>query len=504
MYDLVVIGGGSGGLRAAKTAADLGAKVALLDYVKPSTQGSTWKIGGTCVNVGCIPKKQMHMAAEMGEKIRQAFNYGWKLPFDESIEEADDSMFNHFPHQNRGKYFDWDQLVQGVINTRKGSNFVYTKELKKRNIDFIEALGRLEDAHTISLVNQLRSPLTSRYILLAPGGRPTVPRDIPGALEHAITSDDIFSLKKAPGKTLVVGASYIALETAGFLSGLGFDATVMVRSQVLRSEAFDREIADLLQESMAQNHHVRFLQPCSPVRIEKLEDGTKKVVYVNTKENKEYEEIFDTVMFATGRYADVHGLNLDAAGVKYTKEGKIIVNDEEKTNVDSIYAIGDVIENGFNYELTPVAIQQGKYLAHRLFKPELLNKKVDYNFVPTTVFTPIEYGSVGYSEEKAKKVFGADNLVIYKKKFNILEHKIPEKPEKGYVKLICVKNENERVVGLHFLGPNAAEVTQGFALALKKGCTKEEFDDVIGIHPSNAESFMYLELGVYEDKTCCG
>ncbi|EFC48027.1 predicted protein [Naegleria gruberi] len=463
MYDLIVVGGGSGGLKCSKLAADLGAKVALLDYVKPSSQGSTWKIGGTCVNVGCIPKKQMHFASEMGNKIREAINYGWKLPL--GLGEApEEDMFNNFPHNKRGEFFDWTTLVQGVLNTRSGSNFVYKGELRKRKIDFYEALGRLVDSHTVELVGRVER-LTAKYILLAPGGRPNVPRDIPGAYEYAITSDDLFSLQQAPGKTLVVGGSYIALECAGFLSGLGFDVSVM---------------------------------------IEKLENNQKRVTFLNATENKEYTQDFDTVMFATGRYADVQGLNLAAIGVQHTKEGKIIVNDEERTSVESIYAIGDVIENGHNYELTPVAIQQGKYLAYRLFKPEEINKKVDYDFVPTTVFTPTEYGLVGYSEEKAKKVFGENNLVIYKKKFNILEHKIAEIGEKGFVKLICVKNQNERVVGLHYLGPNAAEVTQGFALALKKGCTKEEFDDVIGIHPSNAEAFMYLELGVYEDKTCCG
>ena len=444
----------------------------------------------------------MHFASEMGNKIREAINYGWKLPL--GLGEApEEDMFNNFPHNKRGEFFDWTTLVQGVLNTRSGSNFVYKGELRKRKIDFYEALGRLVDSHTVELVGRVER-LTAKYILLAPGGRPNVPRDIPGAYEYAITSDDLFSLQQAPGKTLVVGGSYIALECAGFLSGLGFDVSVMVRSRILRSEAFDAEIASILRESMELHHHVKFLEPCIPVKIEKLENNQKRVTFLNATENKEYTQDFDTVMFATGRYADVQGLNLAAVGVQHTKEGKIIVNDEERTSVESIYAIGDVIENGHNYELTPVAIQQGKYLAYRLFKPEEINKKVDYDFVPTTVFTPTEYGLVGYSEEKAKKVFGENNLVIYKKKFNILEHKIAEIGEKGFVKLICVKNQNERVVGLHYLGPNAAEVTQGFALALKKGCTKEEFDDVIGIHPSNAEAFMYLELGVYEDKTCCG
>ncbi|KAL9645628.1 hypothetical protein ABK040_015844 [Willaertia magna] len=501
-YDLIVIGGGSGGLRLSKTAADLGAKVALLDYVKPSTQGSTWKLGGTCVNVGCIPKKQMHFAAEMGDKIREAFNYGWKLPFDEVDESNEDDIFNHFPAHRRQPYFDWNTLVQGVLNTRSGSSFVYNGELRKRKIDYFNALGSLQDSHTVQLSGSFQT-ITGQYIVLSPGGRPLIPSEIPGALENAITSDDIFALKKAPGKTLVVGGSYIALESAGFLAGLGFDTTVMVRSKVLRHENFDQEVASIVQQHMQDYHHVKFLQPAIPVRIEKLEDGKKLVTFKYADKEGELQDVFDTVMFATGRYADVKGLNLDSVGVQYTKEGKVIVNDEERTSVNNIFAIGDIIENGFNYELTPVAIQQGKYLAWRLFKQNC-DKKVDYQFVPTTVFTPIEYGVVGYSEEKAKRVFGADNLMIYKKTFNILEHKIAEKPEKGFVKLICLKNENERVIGLHFVGPNAGEVVQGFVLALKKGCTKEEFDDVIGIHPTNAESFMYLEAGVYEDKTCCG
>lgn len=479
----------------------------------------------------------MHFAAEMGDKIRQAINYGWKLPgfMDRTIEN--DDPFNHFPHEIRKDYFDWNVLVQGILNTRSGSHFVYKNELKKRKIDFYEQLGQLKDAHTVSLVGSSSSSsssnnnllLTSKYIVLAPGGRPHIPSQVPGALEHAITSDDLFSLRSPPGKTLIVGGGYIALECAGFLSGLGFDVSVMVRSQILRNSTFDREVVTHLQESMELNHKVRFLQPCIPLRIEKLENCDKKKVYyiLNTEtDKKEYSEEFDTVMFATGRSPDVKGLNLDAVGVQYIKEEeegqKIIVDQEERTSVPSIFAIGDVIENGHNFELTPVAIQQGKYLAYRLFsqpftetskasssssseerKTKQSFQLVDYNCVPTTVFTPLEYGLVGYSEEKAIQEFGSEHLVIYKKKFNILEYKIPEKAEKGFVKLICLK-ENERVIGLHYLGPQAAEVTQGFALALKKGCTKEEFDDLIGIHPSNAEAFVYLELGVYEDKTCCG
>lgn len=519
-YDVVVIGGGSGGQRFAKEAADLGAKVALCDYVKPSTQGSQWGLGGTCVNVGCIPKKQFHFAAEMAEKISSSFQYGWnvKTPSDrlDKVNEEEEKIKDAFPPEQRRKYFDWNRLVEGVINTRKGSNFVYKLELRKRKVKYYNALASLtEDPNTVLITYPTRKEgeqtekITTQYILLAPGGRPYIPSNVPGALEYAITSDDIFTLSNGPGKTLVVGGAYIALETAGFLTAFGYDTSVMVRSVILRNEMFDREVCDHLQESMKKFHDMKFLQPCVPQNLEKLDNGQIKVTYQNKQTDEVFSDNFDTVMFATGRAADTKSLGLDNLGVKYTNEGKIVVDDAEQTNVSNVFALGDVIHNGPNYELTPVAIQQGKYLAWRLFKRDektgqLSQKKVDYQYVPSTVFTPIEYGCIGYTEEKAKQEYGEDNLIIYKKTFNILENKIPVKGEKGFIKLVCLKNENERVIGFHYMGPDAAEVTQGYVFALKKGCTKEEFDDVIGIHPSNTENFMYLQYGVYEDATCCG
>jgi thioredoxin/glutathione reductase (selenoprotein) len=501
-YDLVVIGGGSGGLQLSKVSADLGAKVALLDFVKPSTQGSEWGLGGTCVNVGCIPKKLMHFAALAGDKVEESVQYGWDVvKKDESTLE---NIFKHFPSEERRKHFHWNTLVDAVQNTIRGSNFVYRTELRSKKVNYINALGRLIDAHTIELLDKkgIKKQITSQYITVAVGGRPHIPSDVPGALEYAITSDDIFSLEHAPGDTLVVGGAYIALETAGFLGAFGYNVDVAVRSRILRDKMFDREVVEQLEDNLAQ--HVNLLHQIIPVKIDKLENGKKRVTFRSATTNEVTQKDYDTVMFATGRRPDTAALNLEAVGIQVdSNNGKVIVNNREETAVPNIFAIGDIIENGYNFELTPVAIQQGKLLAWRLFKNS--TKQVEYDFVPSTVFTPMEYGLVGLSEEEAAKRYSPDQLVIYKKKFNILEYKVPQREEKGFVKLVCVKEfEDERVVGLHYLGPNAGEVVQGFALALKKGVTKEDFDNLIGIHPTNAESFVYLQEGVFEDKSCCG
>lgn len=477
-YDLCVIGGGSGGLACAKQAADLGAKVVLFDYVKPSTQGTTWGLGGTCVNVGCIPKKLFHQAALLGPHggFHDARELGWTLP--EKIEHS------------------WPKLAETVQNYIKSLNWGYKMELGKKGVKNMKALAKFLGPNTIGWSHKRKGEqtLTAKHTVIAAGGRPWIPDDVPGAREYAITSDDVFWLKESPGKTCVVGASYIALETASALKEFGIDTTVLVRSILLRG--FDRECADKIGSYLGQiglDLRMRRL----PQNIEKMEDGRLKVTILNrdTKETK--EEIFDTVLYATGREADTSGLNLEAAGVVTAKNGKFqCIN--EQTNVKNIFALGDVVQG--RPELTPVAIQAGKLLSKRLFGGS--KEQMDYDKVPTAVFTAIEYGTVGLSEEEAEKRYGKENLEVYHQSYTALEwaptHRQNTAGEEienpHFSKIICLTAENERVIGFHYVGPNAGEVTQGYALALKLGATKQDFDNVVGIHPTTAETFTSLNI----------
>ncbi|KAG2431917.1 hypothetical protein HYH02_013136 [Chlamydomonas schloesseri] len=475
-YDLVVIGGGSGGLACAKEAAKLGKKVCLLDFVVPSPAGTSWGLGGTCVNVGCIPKKLMHNAGLLGEGFSDARGYGWVLP--EKIE------------------MNWEELVTGVQNHIGSLNWGYRVSLREASVKYLNAKGSFVDAHTVEAVerNGTKHTLTAERIVIAVGGRPKY-LGVPGDKELCITSDDIFSRPTKPGKTLVVGASYIALECAGFLRALGFEVAVMARSIFLRG--FDQEIAELIGKDM-ERRGVRMIRPAVPTAFER--DGEQiKCTFKNLDFGVEMSESFDTVLLAVGRDACTFDLGLDKVGVAYDKSsGKIPVT-AEQTNVPSIYAIGDVLES--RQELTPVAIKAGIRLARRLYAGATL--QMDYDAVPTTVFTPLEYGCVGYSEEAATDKYGADNIEVYVSYLKPLEWTMNHEEHNGepvradnsvYVKLITNKQDNERVVGAHYLGPNAGEIIQGVAIAVKANATKADFDDCIGIHPTVAEEFTILEI----------
>ncbi len=491
-YDLVVIGGGSGGLAAAKSAAELGASVLLADYVKPSPAGSTWGLGGTCVNVGCIPKKLMHTASLIGEARGDAANFGWAAA----------------AGAGAGAGHSWEAMVASVQDYIRGLNFGYTKDLRDKRVTYENALATFTGPHAINLANPAAGTsrdVTARRVLVAVGGRPTM-LSCPGG-ELAISSDDVFSLKQSPGRTLVVGASYIALECAGFLAGLGIDVTVMVRSILLRG--FDRDIADKIGEDMAQNHHVKFLRgvvPSSIVRKGGAAGGKLTVTWepsgastgaaagdVDSKTPTGGSAEFDTVFAAIGRRADTAKLGLDAAGVQYSQRSGKIKCANEQTNVPHIYAIGDVVIGV--PELTPVAIQSGRLLSNRLYKAGV-SQAMDYDLIATTVFTPTEYGSIGLSEERALETLGEERVEVYHSSFTPLEWGLTrERPENScYAKLIVDKENNERVVGLHFLGPHAGEVVQGFAVAMRCGATYKDFYDTVGIHPTCSERVCDLRV----------
>ncbi|KAG1934188.1 thioredoxin reductase 1, cytoplasmic [Pimephales promelas] len=422
-YDLIVIGGGSGGLACSKEAAALGKKVMVLDYVVPTPKGTTWGLGGTCVNVGCIPKKLMHQTALLGTAIGDARKFGWE--FSEQVTH------------------NWEAMRTAVNNYIGSLNWGYRVSLRDKNVNYVNAYAEFVEPHKIKATNKRGKETfyTAARFVLATGERPRY-LGVPGDKEYCITSDDLFSLPYCPGKTLVVGASYVALECGGFLAGLGLDVTVMVRSILLRG--FDQDMANRAGDYM-ETHGVKFLRKFVPTKIEELEAGTPgrlKVTAKSTESNEIYEGEYNTVLIAVGRDACTGKIGLDKAGVKVNaKNGKVPVNDEEQTNIPHIYAIGDILEG--KWELTPVAIQAGKLLARRLYAGSSL--KCDYVNVPTTVFTPMEYGSCGHAEEKAVEIYGQENLEVYHSLFWPLEFTVPNRDNnKCYAKIICNKLDSVR------------------------------------------------------------
>lgn len=469
-YDLAVIGGGPGGLAAAKEASRLGSKTVLFDHVQPSPRGSTWGLGGTCVNVGCIPKKLMHYAALLGHSEHDRVELGWAP-----------SPATH----------SWEKLVETVQNYVKMLNFSYRSGLMTTKVEYLNARAKVVGRNSIEFTGKNGTQqITAKHILIAVGERPTIPKSVPGAADYAITSDDIFMLKKPVGKTLIVGASFVALECAGFLTALGYDTTVAVRSILLRG--FDRQCSEKVGELMVATG-TKFIYNETPASVTKLPDGRLEITFTNGS-----TDVFDTLVYATGRLPDSTYEELRALGVEFSKAGRINAIDGV-TSVDSIYAVGDIVEG--NPALAPVAVKDGELLARRIFGKS--DKKIDLTTVPMCVYTPFEFGTVGLSEEAAKERYG--EIEVYLSEFTTLElsavHRVKAKiaqadeddiymPPTCLAKLVC--RMDGTVVGAHFVGPNAGEIIQGIAVAIRLGAKKQDFDDTIGIHPTDAESFMGL------------
>ncbi|XP_075960636.1 thioredoxin reductase 2, tandem duplicate 2 isoform X2 [Anarhichas minor] len=439
-YDLVVIGGGSGGLACSKEAAQLGQKVAVLDYVEPSVQGTKWGLGGTCVNVGCIPKKLMHQAALLGTAVKDAKKYGWQIS----------GPICH----------DWATMAEAIQNHVRSLNWGHRVQLQDKKVKYLNIKGSLVDEHTVKGLTKAgkEMTLTAKNIVIATGGRPNYPTNIPGAMEHGITSDDIFWLKKSPGKTLVVGASYVALECAGFLTGIGLDTTVMVRSIALRG--FDQQMAGLVTDYM-DAYGTKFAWKCVPKSVEKLSSGALQVTWTDTHTGDEHKDTYDSVLWAVGRAPETKALGLDKLGVELKKEtGKIILGSDESTSVPNIYAFGDIGEG--RPELTPTAIKAGKLLARRLtgHSTELMN----YDNVYHAFYKPLEFI---VAERDASQC---------------------------YLKVVCERGGEQKILGLHFTGPNAGEVTQGFALGFQCGATYSHLLQTVGIHPTCAEEVIKINI----------
>lgn len=483
-YDFVVIGGGSGGLASAKEAASLGLKTAVLNYVTPSTQGTTWGLGGTCVNVGCIPKKLYHTASLLGDDLKDARKYGWE--FSETVTH------------------NWETLRNGVTAYIKSLNWIHRVSLRSAKIDYYNMEGSFVDKNTLKLwTPKEEKTITSKYFLISVGGRPTIPDDVPGAREYAITSDDIFHQIHAPGKTFVVGASYVALECAGFLAGLGYETAVCMRSIPLRG--FDQQMAGVVVSYM-EKHGTKFIKGCIPSSIEKQADGKLLVTWKNSKTGETGSDTYDSVLYAIGRQALTANLNLDAVGVKTDKRGKVITDDEERTDAPHVYALGDVLVD--KPELTPVAARTGRLIAKRL--AGVSKEKMNYDLVATTVFTPIEYACCGLAEEDAIDRYGEDNIEVWHSFYKPHTFPIAERShEHCYIKYIGLINEDNKIIGMHIVGPMAGEIMQGFAAAMKCGMTRSLLEETVGIHPTIAEEFCKLDVTKRSglDPTsakCCG
>lgn len=444
-FDLFTIGGGSGGVRASRFAAQHGARVAVAE---------SQYLGGTCVNVGCIPKKLMSYGAHFHEDFSDAVGYGWDAA---------------------APAFDWATLIAAKDKEITRLNGVYRKLLDGAGVKVIDGFAVIEDAHTVRVGEQR---FTSEHILIATGGQPSVP-DFPGS-EHAITSDGFFRLPALPARTVVMGGGYIAVELASILNGLGSQVTLVYRGkQLLRS--MDAELGVFLAAEMQK----KGMQIVFETTIAGIEQGAgSKTVVLDDGRRIEA----DCVLLATGRDANTARLGLGNAGVATKDNGAILVNAQFATNVPSIHAIGDVIDR---IALTPVALAEGMAVAGRLFNKSA--RSVSYDNVPTAVFSHPNVATVGLSEEQARRKFA--ELRIFKSEFKPLKHTLSGNPERTFMKLV-VDAASDKVVGVHMVGAEAGEIMQGFAVALQCGATKAQFDATIGIHPTAAEEFVTMRTPV--------
>lgn len=444
-YDLIAIGAGSGGLSAAERAAEYGKTTAVIE---------SGKLGGTCVNVGCVPKKVMWFGAHLADTLKDMPGYG----FDVSL-----------------KRFDWGRLVAAREDYIKGINDWYGQYLKDSNIDLVRGLARFVDANTLQ-VGETR--YTADHIVIAPGGYPVVP-EIPGA-ELGITSDGFFQLKEQPKRVAVVGAGYIAVELAGVLNSLGSDVTMLLRRDHFLGD-FDVMLRETLMEEMG-NAGVNLISRVNVQRIEKMNNGKLKL---QCQSGVVLEDL-DCLIWAVGRAPNTQDLNLAAAGVQMDSQGYIPTDAFQQTNVKNIYAVGDVTGRA---QLTPVAIAAARRLSDRLFN-NMPERKLDYANIPTVMFSHPPIGTVGLTEDEARAQHG-EAVKIYQTSFTAMYHAISEHKQRTAMKLVCV-GADEKIVGCHIIGMGADEMLQGFAVAIKMGARKRDFDNTVALHPTSAEELVTM------------
>lgn len=446
-YDLFVIGAGSGGVRAARMAANKGQRVAVAEERA---------LGGTCVNVGCVPKKLFYYGSHFSEDFHDAASYGWDV---------------------KVKGFDWPTLRDNKTREIERLNGIYDSLLGNAGVEIMAGRASIVDPNTIRVGDR---NVTAKHILIATGGWPFVP-DIPGK-EHAITSNEAFYLEQFPQKIVIVGGGYIAVEFAGIFKGLGAEVDLIYRGPM-----FLRGFDDDIRHFVAQQMQAKGIRIHFETNVESIaSNGTGFSASLSNGNSLEA----DQVMYATGRRAFTDGLGLENTAVETRDNGSIIVDDKYRTAEPSIYALGDVVGG---WELTPVALAEAMVLVHNLYSGEA-EKTLDYSNIPTAVFCQPNIGTVGMTEAEAREQYEVD---IYRSSFRALKHTLTDNNERTLMKMI-VDRASDRVVGVHMAGPEAGEMIQGIAIAIKAGATKAVFDQTIGIHPTAAEEFVTMREPVKE------
>ena len=443
-FDLIVIGGGSGGIAHARRAAEYGANVAVIEY---------GPLGGTCVNVGCVPKKVMWYTASHLQHVEHAADYGFDI-----------TVNGH----------DWAALKGRRDAYVKRLNGIYASNLDKSGVSYIAGAGRFIDGHTVAVADD---EYRAERIVIATGGRPGVP-DIPGA-ELGITSDGFFALDNRPERVLIAGSGYIAVELAGIFNAMGSQTQVVIRKDsVIRS--FDEMLGEQLMEAMVKDG-VEIETRVIPASVEATVDG----LVLHAEDGRSFGPV-DAVLWAIGREPNIEGLELAKAGVASDDRGFVATDKMQKTNVEHIFALGDVTGRA---ALTPVAIAAGRRLADRLYGG-MDGRHLDYDLIPTVVFSHPPIGTVGMTEAQARAEYG-DDMKVYTSGFTPMYYALGDKKSRSVMKLITA-GADERIVGCHVIGEGADEMMQGFAVAMGMGATKADFDDTVAIHPTNAEELVTM------------
>ncbi|MEL7186125.1 MAG: glutathione-disulfide reductase [Pseudomonadota bacterium] len=443
-FDLLVIGGGSGGIAHARRAAEYGANAAVIEY---------GPLGGTCVNVGCVPKKVMWYAAHLAHEMHHARDYGFDV-----------DVNGH----------DWAKLKSGRDAYIKRLNGIYERNLDNSGVSYLQGAGRFVDAKTVAVGD---TRYTADRIVIATGGQPIVP-DIPGA-EHGITSDSFFELEEQPQRVLVAGSGYIAVELAGVFNGLGSDVQLVVRKDsVLRS--FDSMLSDELMQAMRASG-IKLDTGVTPESLERTGDG----LVLHAADGRSYGPV-DAVLWAVGRSPNSQNLDAENAGIHMDERGFIPTDKFQQTNVEHIFALGDVTGRD---ALTPVAIAAGRRLADRLYGG-MDGRHLDYELIPTVIFSHPTIGTIGMTEAAAREEYG-DDVKVYTSGFVGMYYALGDDKVRSAMKLI-VTGPDERIVGMHIIGDGSDEMLQGFAVAIRMGATKKDFDDTVAIHPTSAEELVTM------------
>lgn len=459
-FDYLVIGGGSGGVASSRRAASYGAKTLLIE-------GKA--LGGTCVNVGCVPKKVMWYASDLATRLTHAHEYG---------------LAQNVPLSKESITFNWPEFKKKRDAYIHRLNGIYENNLKKEGVEVVFGWAKFNKDGNVEVTkhDNTTEVYSADRILVATGGKPVYPEKVPG-FELGTDSDGFFRLEEQPKKVVVVGAGYIGIELAGVFHGLGSDSHLVIRGKTVL-----RKFDEIIQNTVTDYYVEEGINVHKETNVDKVEKDEKTGKLSVHLTNGQVLEDVDELIWTMGRRS-LLGIGLENVGVKLNDKEQIITDEYQNTNVPNIYSLGDV---SGRVELTPVAIAAGRKLSNRLFGPEQYrNDKLDYTNVPSVVFSHPEAGSIGLTEDEAIKQYGKDNIKVYTSKFTamyyaMLEHKSPTR-----YKIIC-EGPNEKVVGLHIVGDSSAEILQGFGVAIKMGATKADFDNCVAIHPTSAEELVTM------------